>query len=85
MLDANLKNQLKAYLEKITRPIELVATLDDSAKSQELLALLNEIASLTDRVTVTERRDDAERKPSFSIGGFRQAGRHPLRRHPDGP
>ena len=84
MLDANLKNQLKAYLEKITRPIELVATLDDSAKSQELLALLNEIASLTDRVTVTERRDDAERKPSFSIGG-RQAGRHPLRRHPDGP
>ena len=83
MLDANLKNQLKAYLEKITRPIELVATLDDSAKSQELLALLNEIASLTDRVTVTERRDDAERKPSFSIG--RQAGRHPLRRHPDGP
>ena len=34
MLDANLKNQLKAYLEKITRPIELVASLDDSAKSQ---------------------------------------------------
>ncbi|VWB89832.1 NADH dehydrogenase [Burkholderia lata] len=80
MLDANLKNQLKAYLEKITRPIELVASLDDSAKSQELLALLNEIASLTDRVTVTERRDDAERKPSFSIGepgkpaGIRFAG-----------
>ena len=80
MLDANLKTQLKAYLDKITRPIELVASLDDGAKSQELLALLNEIASLTPRVTVIERRGDAERKPSFSIGepgepaGIRFAG-----------
>ncbi|GBH25091.1 alkyl hydroperoxide reductase subunit F [Burkholderia vietnamiensis] len=80
MLDANLKNQLKAYLEKITRPLELVASLDDGAKSQELLALLDEIASLTSRVTVIERRHDAERKPSFSIGepgkpaGIRFAG-----------
>ncbi|WP_323117830.1 alkyl hydroperoxide reductase subunit F [Burkholderia alba] len=68
MLDANLKTQLKSYLEKISRPIELVASLDDSAKSQELSALLNEIASLSPRVAVVERRDDAERKPSFSIG-----------------
>ncbi|MBS6361755.1 MAG: alkyl hydroperoxide reductase subunit F, partial [Burkholderia sp.] len=60
MLDANLKNQLKAYLEKITRPVELVASLGDDAKSQELRALLNEIASLTPRVTVIERRDDDE-------------------------
>lgn len=65
MLDANLKNQLKAYLEKITRPVELVASLGDDAKSQELRALLNEIASLTPRVTVIELRDDAERTPSF--------------------
>ena len=68
MLDANLKTQLKAYLEKITRPIELVASLDDSAKSQELRALLDEIASLTTRVTVIERRDGEARTLSFSIG-----------------
>ena len=80
MLDANLKTQLKTYLEKLTRPIELVASVDDSAKSQELLALLNDIASLSARVTVIERRGDAERKPSFSIGepgkdtGIRFAG-----------
>ncbi len=36
MLDANLKTQLKIHLEKITQPIELVASLDDSAKSAEL-------------------------------------------------
>jgi len=80
MLDANLKTQLKAYLEKVSRPIEIVASLDDSAKSQELIALLNDIATLSERVVVVERRDDAERKPSFSIGepgkpsGIRFAG-----------
>jgi NADH-dependent peroxiredoxin subunit F len=80
MLDATLKTQLKSYLEKISRPIELVASLDDSAKSQELQALLAEIATLSPRVALIERRDDAERKPSFSIGepgkpaGIRFAG-----------
>ncbi|WP_186110178.1 alkyl hydroperoxide reductase subunit F, partial [Burkholderia gladioli] len=80
MLDANLKNQLKSYLDKLTRPIELVASLDDGAKSQELIALLKEIGELSPRVAVIERRDDAERKPSFSIGepgkatGIRFAG-----------
>ncbi|MFM0290289.1 alkyl hydroperoxide reductase subunit F [Paraburkholderia megapolitana] len=80
MLDANLKTQLKTYLEKLTRPIELVASVDDSAKSQELLALLNDVASLSARVTVIERRGDEQRKPSFSIGepgkdtGIRFAG-----------
>ena len=80
MLDANLKTQLKTYLEKVTRPIEIVASVDDSPKSQELLALLGDIATLTERVTVIEQRDDNERKPSFSIGergkaaGIRFAG-----------
>ncbi|MEI5996748.1 alkyl hydroperoxide reductase subunit F [Paraburkholderia bengalensis] len=80
MLDANLKTQLKAYLEKVSRPIEIVASLDDSAKSQEMLALLNDIATLSERVAVIERRGDDERKPSFSIGepgkaaGIRFAG-----------
>ena len=36
MLDANIKTQLKAYLEKLLQPIELVASLDDSAKAQEM-------------------------------------------------
>lgn len=30
MLDNNLKAQLKAYLERLTQPVELVATLDDT-------------------------------------------------------
>jgi alkyl hydroperoxide reductase subunit F len=66
MLDANLKTQLKAYLEKVTQPIEIVASLDDSAKSAELNELLEEIASLSGQITLV-RRDDDERKPSFAI------------------
>jgi alkyl hydroperoxide reductase subunit F len=30
MLDATIKTQLKAYLERLQQPIELVASLDDS-------------------------------------------------------
>ncbi len=66
MLDANLKTQLKAYLEKVTQPIEIVASLDDSAKSAELNELLEEITSLSDQISLV-RRDDNERKPSFAI------------------
>ena len=67
MLDAALKTQLKAYLERLQRPIELVASVDDSAKSRELLALLHDIVSLNPKVSLVER-DDGERSPSFSVG-----------------
>ncbi len=40
MLDANIKAQLDAYLEKLQTPIELVASLDDSAAAQEMRGLL---------------------------------------------
>jgi len=66
MLDVNLKNQLKAYLEKVTQPVELVASLDGGAKSEELRELLEEIASLSDKISVNLGGDDA-RKPSFAI------------------
>jgi alkyl hydroperoxide reductase subunit F len=66
MLDATLKAQLKAYLENIRQPVELVASLDDGPKSKELLELLNEIAEASDKVSVTTGGDDA-RRPSFAI------------------
>jgi len=66
MLDDTLKNQLKAYLEMVEQPIELVASLDDGAVSQELSELLAEIAALSPKITVVRKDDDA-RKPSFLI------------------
>ncbi len=80
MLDANIKTQLKAYLEKVTQPIEIVASLDEGEKSREMQALLADIVGLTDKITLVERRDDGERKPSFSVSrkgadmGIRFAG-----------
>jgi len=68
MLDANIKTQLKAYLERVTQPIEIVASLDDGPKSKEMLELLHDVAEQSKLITLVERRDDDERKPSFSVG-----------------
>ncbi|OEC35257.1 alkyl hydroperoxide reductase subunit F [Pseudomonas cuatrocienegasensis] len=66
MLDDTLKTQLKAYLEKVTQPFEIVASLDDSDKSQELKGLLDDIVSLTDKITLSTDGNDA-RTPSFAL------------------
>ena len=67
MLDANLKTQLKAYLERLQKPLELVATLDDSKAAGEVKSLLADIAALSDKITVVEANDLNVRKPSFAI------------------
>src|SRR5262245_13657145 len=80
MLDTNLKTQLKAYLEKVVQPVEIVAALDDSDKSREMRSLLQEIAELSPRLTLTEHRDAGDRVPSFALNragsnmGIRFAG-----------
>ena len=67
MLDANIQNQLKAYLEKLQQPIELVASLDASTKSQEMREMLHEIAALSPKISLREDGNDP-RQPSFAIG-----------------
>jgi len=66
MLDDEVKTQLKIHLEKITRPIVLVASLDESSSSRELLGLLQDIASLCDYVHV-DASGEEPRRPSFTI------------------
>ncbi|MCO8168675.1 alkyl hydroperoxide reductase subunit F [Pseudomonas sp. 21LCFQ02] len=66
MLDANLKAQLKSYLERATRPIEIQASLDDGAKSQEMLALLQDVVSVGKDITLATDGNDA-RRPSFTL------------------
>ena len=67
MLDATIKTQLQAYFEKLTQQIDIVANLDDSAASREMLELLEDIAGLSSRITLEQRRDANERAPSFSL------------------
>ncbi len=62
MLDQNTSAQLKTLLERLESPIELVATLNDSDKSE----LVEEVAALSDLVTA--RFDGTnQRAPSFGI------------------
>lgn len=74
MLDADLKAQLQAYMERITTPFEIVASLDSGEKSVELKTLLTEIAAMSPHITFRDDGDN-ERKPSFQItrpGGEQQ-------------
>ncbi|WP_416761383.1 alkyl hydroperoxide reductase subunit F [Roseateles sp. So40a] len=66
MLDDNLKAQLKAYLERVTLPFEIEASLSDSESSSELKQLLSDIAAMSDKITLRLDGNDA-RKPSFSL------------------
>ncbi len=67
MLDAQLKSQLAAYLERVTQPFELVASLDESETSAQMRELLTTIQSLrSDKITLRLDGSDA-RKPSFSL------------------
>ena len=67
MLDTNIKTQLKAYFEKIVSPIVLTASLDDSAKSVEMLELLNEVAEQSDKISVSTAGQSTN-VPSFTVG-----------------
>jgi alkyl hydroperoxide reductase subunit F len=67
MLDNDLKAQLKGYLERLTRPVEMIASLDEGDSSREMLELLSEIASLSERVSLVVSRDDGELTPSFAL------------------
>ncbi len=68
MLDSDLKTQLQAYLQKLTRPVVVTAALDDSESSQELRALLIELTQLSTQVTLREAREPDDRVPSFALG-----------------
>jgi alkyl hydroperoxide reductase subunit F len=87
MLDANIQTQLKAYLERLQQPIELVASLDDSAKaSRRCGMLLEEIISpsvLARSVSVTTAR--MSRRPSFRRRSSRERpAADSFCRHPHG-
>lgn len=68
MLDAALKTQLATYLQRLTQPVELVATLDESQAAQELRALLQDVVDAGGGQVSLRLVDDGERSPSFTIG-----------------
>lgn len=74
MLDNNIKSQLKVYFEKIVNPIVLTATVDSSAKSTEMLELLNEVAEQSDKITI-KTDGHAKNIPSFTVSQVNETAR----------
>ena len=66
MLEPQLKDQLAGYMQRLQRPIELVASLDDSSAALELRELLQEVSTLSDKISVRED-GAAGRRPSFAV------------------
>ncbi|MDF2177239.1 alkyl hydroperoxide reductase subunit F [Aliiglaciecola sp. CAU 1673] len=67
MLDTKLKNELKAYLANLKRPVELQVNADDGDKSKQLLALANEIAELSELVSVKQQSSADSRTPCMRV------------------
>ncbi len=68
MLDANIKQQLQGYLERLTQPIEIVAALDDSDASREMRRAAARMSHRSRAWSRSKEADDgATRTPSFRI------------------
>jgi alkyl hydroperoxide reductase subunit F len=67
MLDDNTKGQLASYFERITQPIELIASLDDSANAADIRELVSEIAAIAPDKISARFDGNFARKPSFQI------------------
>ena len=48
-LDSAIKNQLQEYMTKLINPIKLVAYVDENQASKEMIEMLEEVGSLSDR------------------------------------
>jgi alkyl hydroperoxide reductase subunit F len=67
MLDASLKAQLQGYLERMSQPVEIIASLDEGERSREMLELLSDIEASSALVMVESHQGDTQMKPSFAL------------------
>jgi alkyl hydroperoxide reductase subunit F len=67
MLDPQIKAQLEQYLDMLEGPVELAMTLDNSESSSEMQALLEEISTLSAKISLTTAQNSDLRAPSFSV------------------
>lgn len=75
MLDTTLKAQLEQYIALLENPIELVMVPDTSNAALEMRELLQEIASLSSKITFRESNDSSLRAPSFAVNRPSEAPR----------
>lgn len=66
-LDQKIKEQLVQYLTKLESNVVIDAYIDSDDSSISMMGLLNEIASITDKINLFTHKDSNERIPSFKI------------------
>ena len=64
MLNADLKQQLQQLLGLMEGDVEFRASIGSDDKSKELKELLDEIAEMSEHITIVEK---LKRTPSFSV------------------
>ena len=67
MLDDATRGQLATYFERITQPIELIGSLDDSQGAQDIRELITEIAAIAPAKISARFDGQFARRPSFQI------------------
>ena len=65
VLEANIKAQLNQYMQMIENDIVLKVSTGDDSVSKDMLALVEELASMSSKITVEKAQLD--RTPSFSV------------------
>ena len=64
-LDQEIKNQLAQYLQLLEGAVVLKVSAGEDAASEDMLALVNELAGMSSKITV--ERTQLSRTPSFSV------------------
>lgn len=67
MLDLNMKQQLGSLLAQMPGTVQLQTTLDEREESRSLRDLARDLASLSDKVIVSDTDGTAGRKPNLEI------------------
>ena len=66
-LDITIRNQLQDYMARLVSPIKLLANVDESTSSQEMLGMLEEVTSLSEKITLNKETNVSKRIPSFEV------------------
>jgi len=67
MLEAEIKSQLGEYLTRLVTPVHVTAFVDGGKDSREMLDLLADVTSVSDKVTVTESAEGGAHVPRFAL------------------
>lgn len=73
MLDSQIKNQCQQYFELIENPVEIVASIGDDEHSKQLDEFLNEIVSLSSKLSLSKAK--LGRTPSFGLHRLNEESR----------